>query len=91
MPLLNPFSLDFFTNYLNSSSTLFNLCVSWNINGWNIEKRDSVSLFNQKFLNQFVSAYKKLVIANIFLEITLLPLFITTIQFLFMQTLKSLV
>jgi len=63
---LNPLSLDFFTNYLSSSSTLFNLCVSWNINGWNIEKRDSV-LYLSKIFNQFVSAYKKLVITNLFL------------------------
>ncbi|OUM58040.1 hypothetical protein PIROE2DRAFT_16800 [Piromyces sp. E2] len=32
---LNPVSKDFFNNYLISSSTLFNLCISWNINGWN--------------------------------------------------------
>jgi len=39
---LNPVNKEFFTNYLDSSSSFVNLCVSWNINGWNSEKKDSV-------------------------------------------------
>ena len=39
---LNPMAKDFFSSHLNSNSSFFNLCVSWNINGWNTEKRDSI-------------------------------------------------
>eukprot|EP00833_Pecoramyces_ruminatium_P010910 jgi/Orpsp1_1/1184942/evm.model.c7180000091668.1 len=66
-------SSDFIYNSIYSSSSLFfNLCVSWNINGWNTEKRDGIKYFNDifkpiciclqevgnsKFLNNFTSSY----------------------------------
>jgi len=31
---LNPIAKDFFSSHLNSNSSFFNLCVSWNIKGW---------------------------------------------------------
>jgi len=40
---------DFFSNYLNSKLPCFNLCVSWNINGWNSEKKDGVLYFMTTF------------------------------------------
>jgi len=56
-----------------------------------ILKKEIAFFIYPKILNQFVSAYKKLIIINLFLKITLLSLFLTSIQFLFMQTLKSLI
>jgi len=46
---LNPMAKDFFSSHLNSNSSFFNLCVSWNINGWNTEKRDSILYLNSIF------------------------------------------
>ena len=46
---LNLMAKDFFSSYLNSNSSFFNLCVSWNINGWNTEKRDSILYLNSIF------------------------------------------
>jgi len=46
---LNPMAKDFFSSHLNSNSSFFNLCVSWNINGWNTEKRDSILYLNNIF------------------------------------------
>jgi len=41
---------DFLYSSIYSSSTqFFNLCVSWNINGWNDEKRDGIRYFNEIF------------------------------------------
>jgi len=62
---LNPMAKDFFSSHLNSNSSFFNLCVSWNINGWNTE---SVIVYytSMLFLNQHVSVYKKLEKVNIF-------------------------
>ncbi|KAG4101685.1 hypothetical protein H8356DRAFT_1653899, partial [Neocallimastix lanati (nom. inval.)] len=42
-------SRDFYTYHLYSSSSFFNLCSSWNINGWNSEKRDGVMYLNSVF------------------------------------------
>jgi len=46
---LKPMSKEFFNNHLNSHSNFFNLCASWNINGWNYEKRDSIIYLNSVF------------------------------------------
>jgi len=40
---------DFYSCHLYSSSSLFNLCSSWNINVWNSEKRDGVMYLNFVF------------------------------------------
>jgi len=41
---------DFLYSSIYSPSTqFFNLCVSWNINGWNDEKRDGIRYFNEIF------------------------------------------
>ena len=40
---------DFFSSHLSNNSTFFNLCASWNINGWNNEKKDSVLYLNSIF------------------------------------------
>jgi len=41
---------DFLYNSIYSPSTqFFNLCVSWNINGWSDEKRDGIRYFNEIF------------------------------------------
>jgi len=41
---------DFLYSGIYSPSTQFiNLCVSWNINGWNAEKRDGIRYFNEFF------------------------------------------
>ena len=41
---------DFLSSSVYSPSTqFFNLCVSWNINGWNDEKRDGIRYFNEIF------------------------------------------
>ena len=45
---------DFFTNHLNPKSPYFNLCASWNVNGWNSEKKDGVSCFISKFKPVFL-------------------------------------
>ena len=37
-----------FTNH-RTNSQFFNLCVSWNINGWNLEKHDGMTYFNHLF------------------------------------------
>jgi len=39
---LNPMAKDFFSSHLNLNSSFFNLWVSWNINDWKTEKRDSI-------------------------------------------------
>ena len=41
----NSIPKDFFSNHLNSKSPCFNLCASWNINGWSSDKRDGVLYF----------------------------------------------
>ena len=46
---LNPMAKDFLSSHLNSNSSFFNLCISWNINGWNTEKRDSILFLNSIF------------------------------------------
>jgi len=40
---------DFFSTHLSSKDSYFNLCASWNINGWNPEKKDGVMYFNNTF------------------------------------------
>ena len=40
---------DFYSCHLYFCSSLFNLCSSWNINGWNSEKRDGVMYLNSVF------------------------------------------
>ncbi|KAG4103614.1 hypothetical protein H8356DRAFT_1030255 [Neocallimastix lanati (nom. inval.)] len=42
-------SRDFCSCHLYSSSSFFNLGSSWNINGWNSEKRDGVMYLNSVF------------------------------------------
>ncbi|KAG4108026.1 hypothetical protein H8356DRAFT_1619838, partial [Neocallimastix lanati (nom. inval.)] len=37
---------DFYSCHLHSSSSFFNLCSSWNINGWNSERRDEIMYLN---------------------------------------------
>ncbi len=44
-----PLPSDFFSNHLNPESTCFNLCASWNVNGWNTEKKDGVLYFISTF------------------------------------------
>lgn len=43
------FSKEIFNNHLNSHSSFFNLCVSWDINSWNYEKRNSIIYLNSIF------------------------------------------
>ena len=38
-----------FSSHLNSNSSFFNLCVSWNIIGWNTEKPDGILYLNSTF------------------------------------------
>jgi len=38
-----------YSNIYSPSTQFFNLCVSWNINGWNDEKRDGIRYFNEIF------------------------------------------
>ena len=40
---------DFYSCHLYTSSSFFSLCSSWNINGWNSEKRDDVMCLNSIF------------------------------------------
>ena len=46
---LGPISKDFFSSHLKSNNPFFNLCVSWNINGWNSDKKDGVIYFSSVF------------------------------------------
>jgi len=46
---LNPMVNTFFSNHLNSSSSFFNFCVSWNINGLNTKKSDIILWNNSIF------------------------------------------
>ena len=80
---------DFYSCHLYSSSSFFNLCSSWNINGWNSKKRDDIIYLNSIFLNLYVYAFRKLVIVSSSLKGTLL-LFLVTSLFSFMLILKSL-
>ena len=48
-PFKNSLPSDFFSNYLNPKAPCFNLCASWNINGWNTEKKDGVLYFISTF------------------------------------------
>ena len=38
-----------YSSIYSPSSQFFNLCVSWNSNGWNDEKRDGIRYFNEIF------------------------------------------
>jgi len=42
-------AIEFYLYYLYSSSSFFNICSNWNINGWNSEKRDAVIHLNFVF------------------------------------------
>jgi len=56
---LHPMAKDFFSSHLNSNSSFFNICVSWNINGWNTEKRDSILYLNSTFKPICIRNWKK--------------------------------
>jgi len=45
----NSLPSDFFSNYLNPKSPCFNMCASWNINGWSPDKKDGVLYFISTF------------------------------------------
>ncbi|ORX76794.1 hypothetical protein BCR32DRAFT_283802 [Anaeromyces robustus] len=58
---------DLFSYFLNPNGKCFNICACWNINGWNFEKKDSISYLNHVFfLNLLVFAFRKLVQVNFF-------------------------
>ena len=42
---VGPISQDFFSSHLKPNAPFFNLCITWNINGWNTEKKDGVMYF----------------------------------------------
>jgi len=44
-----PIPEDILYTNLSSNGKFFNLCVSWNINGWNTDKRDELTYFNNIF------------------------------------------
>ena len=79
---------DFYSCHLYSSSSFFNLCSSWNINGLNSEKKDGVMYLNS-VLNLYVYAFRKLVIVSFSLMGTLL-LFLVMSLFSFVLISKSL-
>jgi len=54
---------DFFSSHFSPSSVFFNLCASWNINGWNNKKRKGLFTLIRS-LNLYVSVFKKLSIVN---------------------------
>jgi len=81
-------SRDFYSCHLYSSSSFFNLCSSWNINGLNSEKKDGVMYLNS-VLNLYVYAFRKLVIVSFSLMGTLL-LFLVMSLFSFVLISKSL-
>ena len=75
----NSMPSDFLSNHLNSKLPCFNLCVSWNINGWNSEKK-TVFYILYLLSNLFVFVSKKSVIANFYVTLNLRPPFSVIIK-----------
>jgi len=62
--LLNPMPQDFFSSHLSPNSVYFNLCASWNINGWNSEKKKTLLYILIQSLNLYTSVFRKLSVVS---------------------------